>query len=85
MITIYSKANCVKCDMAKNLLNQKGIGFTEVRVDLDSHARQFLIEQGHRSVPQIYQNNQLLENGYAGLCSLNDSDFQRIKDIENVG
>jgi glutaredoxin len=71
--------------MAKNLLNQKGIGFTEVRVDLDSHARQFLIEQGHRSVPQIYQNNQLLENGYAGLCSLNDSDFQRIKDIENVG
>ena len=71
--------------MAKNLLNQKGITFTEVRVDLDNQARQFLVEQGHKSVPQIYQNNQLLENGYAGLCSLNDNDFQRIKDIENVG
>lgn len=84
MITVYSKANCPKCDMAKNLLIQKGINFTEVRVDTDSQARQFLIEQGHRSVPQIYQNNILLENGYAGLCALNDKDFQKIKDIENV-
>lgn len=85
MITVYSKANCPKCDMAKNLLTQKGINFTEVRIDVDNHARQFLIEQGHRSVPQIYQNNTLLENGYAGLCALNDNDFQKIKDMENVG
>jgi glutaredoxin len=53
MLTVYSKDNCPFCDRAKNLLKLKGIRFQEVRVDLDAQAKQFIIEQGHRTVPQI--------------------------------
>ena len=30
---VYSKAQCGYCDMAKNLLEQKGIEFEEKRID----------------------------------------------------
>ena len=48
-----------------------GYTYEEVRVDLDPEARQFLIDNGHRTVPQIYVGDTILvEGGYDGLSKL---------------
>jgi glutaredoxin len=85
MLKVYSKAQCPFCDKAKNLLKLKGIEFEEVRVDLDTSAREFIVGRGHRTVPQIYLNDELyVENGYTGLSRLTESDFQQLKERTNV-
>lgn len=85
MLTVYSKENCPFCDRAKNLLKLKSIPFTEIRVDQDPEARQFIVERGHRTVPQIYLNGELfVENGYNGLSQMTDVAFQELKEQLNV-
>jgi len=56
MIKVYSKKNCPACDTAKKFLVAKGIDFSEVRIDENDIAREFLISSGHRTVPQIYKD-----------------------------
>jgi glutaredoxin 3 len=80
MITIYSKAHCPFCDKAKALLKLKGVEYTEVRIDEDDQAREFILEQGHRTVPQIYRDGKLLvEGGFQGLSKQNDEFFQQLR------
>jgi len=79
MLTVYSKAHCPFCDQAKALLKKKNIAFEEVKIDENEQARQFIIEAGHRTVPQIYQNGTLLvEGGYTGLAKLSDQDLTNL-------
>lgn len=85
MLTVYSKSNCPFCDRAKMLLKQKGVPFEEIRVDLDSAAKEFIVAAGHRTVPQIYQNGKLfVEGGYQGLAQLNESAFQELKENKDA-
>lgn len=85
MIKVYSKKNCVFCDRAKTLLDQKEIPFHEIKVDEDESAKEFIVEQGHRTVPQIYFDDELLvEGGYQGLVKLTEDDFQKLKERVNV-
>lgn len=80
MITIYSKNNCPFCVKTKYLLEQKGIAFEEVKIDENPEAREFIVAEGHRTVPQIYQGSKLLvEGGYNGLAKQNDEFFQSLK------
>jgi glutaredoxin 3 len=80
MITIYSRANCPFCVQAKNLLKLKGIEYTEVKIDEDAAAKDFVLEQGHRTVPQIYQDGILLvEGGYQGLARQSTEFFETLK------
>lgn len=66
-------------------MTQKGVAFNEVRVDLDQEARTFIMEAGHRTVPQIYQDGRLfVEGGYQGLVKLDDSVFQVLKEQINA-
>jgi len=68
MLTVYTKNNCGYCMMAKSLLKNKNIEFEEINVDLNKDARDFLVSGGHRTMPQIYENNQLyVHGGYEGL------------------
>ena len=60
MITIYSKANCPKCTNAKALLTSYDIDFHEERIDENQEARDFLLGEGHKSVPQLYVGQFLL-------------------------
>lgn len=55
-VTIYTKETCPYCVMAKNLLKHKGVTeFNEIRIDIDSAAREKMIEiTGRMTVPQIY-------------------------------
>jgi glutaredoxin 3 len=80
MITIYSKNNCPFCDKAKGLLKLKGIAYTEVKIDEVPEAREFVVAEGHRTVPQIYQDGKLLvEGGYTGLARQTPEFFNQLK------
>tara|TARA_Y100000385_G_C12611246_1_gene433056 strand:+ start:132 stop:395 length:264 start_codon:yes stop_codon:yes gene_type:complete len=70
MITLYTKDHCPFCTQAKTLLNNNSIPFEEVNIGLDSGARDFVVNEGHRTVPQLYVKGQLLvEGGYQGLAN----------------
>jgi glutaredoxin 3 len=80
MITVYSKAHCPFCDKAKALLKLKGIVFEEVRIDQSSEAREFIMGEGHRTVPQLYKDGKLLvEGGYTGLAKQPAKFFEQLK------
>ena len=80
MITVYSKNNCPFCVQAKNLLKLKGVDYTEVKIDEDNAAREFVLSEGHRTVPQLYRDGQLLvEGGYQGLARQSDDFFTALK------
>lgn len=79
MIKVISKNDCPYCDRAKQLLESKGVPFVEVNIEQDPTARQRLIEQGLRSVPQIYFNDELIPGGYAGLNKQSDEFFNKAK------
>ena len=55
-IVIYSKDYCPYCKMAKALLNQKGVAFTEYEVSENPKLLAEMIEKsgGGRTVPQIF-------------------------------
>lgn len=78
MLTVYSKNHCPFCDKAKHLLTQKNIPFTVVNIDEDRDAREWLIDQGHRTAPQLYLDDKLfVEGGYQGLAKLSDDEIQQ--------
>jgi glutaredoxin len=71
MLTVYSKTVCPYCVNAKNLLKARGIDFQEVNIEEDDVGRDFLVSQGHRTVPQLYLNGELfVEGGWQGLSKL---------------
>ena len=75
MLTVYSKNHCPFCDKAKYLLEQKGVQYKEVKIDETPEAREFVVSEGHRTVPQIYKDGKLLvEGGYQGLLRLKEVD-----------
>lgn len=77
MLKIYSKSNCPHCDSAKQFLESKGIEFEVVDIEKDSEAREFMIGEGHRSVPQIYNNDELfVEGGYSALVRLTEEEIK---------
>lgn len=53
-ITVFTKDNCPQCTVAKSRLTAAGIDFAEVNVSKSPLDRGWLIEQGHRTVPVIY-------------------------------
>ena len=79
MITVYSKNNCPFCDRAKTLLESKSIPFTVIKMEDDPTAREFLMDQGLRSVPQIFKDGVLLPGGYQGLAGKNEEFFNTLK------
>ena len=79
MITVYSKNNCPFCDRAKALLESKSIPFTVVKMEDEPRARDFLMEQGLRSVPQIFKDGVLLPGGYQGLAGKDEEFFNTLK------
>lgn len=70
-ITIYTAEGCGYCIRAKHLLDQKGVNYQEIRVDLDPAKRDEMLARsnGRRSVPQIFINNQPI-GGYDDLAAL---------------
>lgn len=60
-VEIYTLSTCPFCRRAKQLLDQKGVNYTEYPVDGDETARDTMVARGtdgRRSVPQIFINDQ---------------------------
>ena len=54
-IVIYTSAFCGYCSGAKNLLNKKGVSYTEIRVDQEPGKRDEMEHRsGRETVPQIF-------------------------------
>jgi glutaredoxin 3 len=82
MLTVYSKNNCPFCVQAKNLLTLKNVPFNEIKIDENQNAKEFILSEGHRTVPQIYKGSKLfVEGGFQGLSKLTE---EQIKEKLNV-
>jgi glutaredoxin 3 len=79
MLTVYTKDNCPFCDRAKALLESKGVEYTTINVGQQTEAREFLVEQGLRSVPQIFNGTILIQGGFQGLAGKPDEFFEQFK------
>ena len=54
-VTIYTKGWCPYCAAAKELLDRKGVAYTEIDIERESGARAQMIERaGRTTVPQIF-------------------------------
>ncbi len=77
MLKIYSKTSCPHCDSAKQFLESKDIEFEVPNIEQDSEAKEFLVGEGHRSVPQIYKDDELfVEGGYSALIKLTEDEIK---------
>ncbi len=65
-IVVYSKNMCGYCVKAKSVLTSKGLEFEEINIEEKPEAREYVISQGHRSMPQIYVDGKSI-GGYADL------------------
>ena len=71
MLTLYTKNNCGYCVQAKTLLKNNNIPFEEVNIETNEEAKNFVITEGHRTMPQIYKDGKLfVEGGFTGLRDL---------------
>ena len=70
-ILVYSKKICPYCDMAKNLLQMKGLAFEEIMVDESAEKLQEMLQrsEGRKTVPQIFINDKGI-GGFDNLQSL---------------
>lgn len=66
MIVVYGKPKCNYCDMAKQLLEAKSIGFKYIDVEEDDDALAFIVSSGHKTVPQIFEGDKHI-GGYTEL------------------
>lgn len=56
-ITVYTTNTCPYCDQTKNFLNEQGLDFEEINIQLDDQAAQKLVDEtGQMGVPQIKVN-----------------------------
>jgi|TARA_B100000282_G_scaffold245040_1_gene188219 glutaredoxin 3 len=65
-VKVYTKNMCGYCVQAKNFLKSKNIDFEEVNIESVPEAREFVINEGHRTMPQIYVDGKSI-GGYQQL------------------
>lgn len=69
-VTLYTTAICPYCVAAKNFLKSRGVGWEEVRIDLDPVRREEMLARARRtSVPQIFVGDTHV-GGYDDLIAL---------------
>jgi glutaredoxin 3 len=84
VITLYTKTTCPFCVQAKALLDRWEVAYETVNIEEDETARDFIVNEGHRTVPQIYHNGKVLvEGGYNGLEKLTKTELnERLGNID---
>lgn len=61
------------------LLESRGVAYNVINIEDQPEAREFLIDQGLRSVPQIFDGSTLLPGGYQGLAGKPEEFWTTIK------
>lgn len=57
MVTVYTKNNCVQCDMTKRLMDKTGIEYDTVNISENEDALNKLIELGYKAAPVVITDN----------------------------
>lgn len=57
MIKVYSKHNCVQCEMTKEFLKQNNVEFKEVNVEENEEALELIKLHGVKRLPVVTRNN----------------------------
>ena len=70
MYVIYTQKTCGFCVMAKELLEEHSHKYTEIAIDEDSKAKNF-VKSFAKTVPQIFHGEQLI-GGYQELIEYLD-------------
>ena len=78
-LTVYTKNHCPFCDRAKSLLESRGVAYNTINLEEQPDARDFLVDQGLRSVPQIFNGTTLLQGGYQGLAAQPEEFWAQLK------
>lgn len=58
MVKIYTKPNCVQCDMTKKLLDKNGVAYTTVDITEDQAAYDEVIDMGFLAAPVVISGEQ---------------------------
>lgn len=69
--TMFGHSQCTYCVKAKALFMARGIPFEYKDVREDDEAREFIVGQGLKTVPQIYLGDTRI-GGYDDLCNFLD-------------
>jgi glutaredoxin 3 len=77
MIKVYGSSYCPYCSRAKDYLDLLGIEYESVNIQKDTEARDFFLQGGYRTVPQMFVNDKLLcEDGSDGLVRMTKEEIQ---------
>lgn len=60
MIKVYGKTNCPSCNKAKALLEQMNIPYQYIDIFQDDIAMEFITASGFKTVPQIFNESELI-------------------------
>ncbi len=86
MLTLYTKNNCGYCLQAKALLKNNDIPYEEVNIESSEDARNFVITEGHRTMPQIYKDGKIfVEGGFTGLRDMGVDTIKTKLGLSNLG
>jgi glutaredoxin 3 len=74
-VVVYTMDYCPYCERAKALLGQRGVPFTEIRVEEDDDAEWERLEKltGLKTMPQIVYGKKVI-GGYTDLAALDRQD-----------
>lgn len=62
MITVYSKPNCMQCEMTKMWLNQNKIPFETVDTEANPEALELLSHYGWQTLPVVAIDDEISDN-----------------------
>ena len=56
-ITLYTQPRCTYCEMMQSKLDKTGYVYYVINIQEDPKAKEFMKSEGHRTVPQLYVND----------------------------
>lgn len=79
MIKIFSKPNCPFCERAKQYLDALNVQYDTIDITKNPMAHSFLVKEGHKTVPQFYNEEKLLfEGGYTELVKYSKEEINNM-------
>ncbi len=79
VLKLFSKSNCPACLKTEALLNSYNIPYIVSKIDEDPLAKDFILSQGHRQIPQLYVGDKLfVQGGYLGLVKMSEREIKEL-------
>jgi len=57
MTTVYTKPNCVQCDMTKRYMDKNGIDYDTVDITQNEAALEMILQMGFSSAPVVISDS----------------------------